>query len=163
MNHTEIITSIFASCGYKNYLELGLYQGETLQAISQYASFAIGVDRKDLRLNKSLNLFLGTTTDFFINNQNKFDMIFIDADHHVDAIQRDLIESLKILNEYGTIILHDTDPNNKMLLDPGYCNNAYLIHNFLNATGLTWITLPINECGLTIVRRSRDMRHIKIL
>lgn len=163
MNHTQIITSIFASCGYKTYLELGVYQGETLQSISQYAAFAIGVDTRDLRSNKNLNLFLGTTKDFFAQTHDKFDMIFIDADHHVDSIQYDLIESLKILNEYGTIILHDTDPRDKILLDPGYCNNAYMIHNFLNATGLSWTTLPINECGLTIVRKSQDLRHIKLI
>lgn len=159
-NHTQIIQSIFLACDhYENYLELGVYIGETLDSIRPYAKMSVGVDIVDHRVNKQGNFFIGTTQDFFRQNQSTFDMIFIDADHSFDAVRCDFEESIKILNSDGTIVLHDTAPRNEYLLQPGYCGDSYRMNDYLLALDqYTFVTLPINEAGLTLVRRKSDMR-----
>ena len=52
--------------------------------------------------------FFNKTTDaFFENNTEKYDCIFIDADHEYDGVKKDYINALKFLNDGGFIIFHD--------------------------------------------------------
>jgi hypothetical protein len=165
MNQSTIIESIFRVCNYKSYLELGLYDGTTIDRIIPHSVYHMGVDIKDVRFNKTSNFFLGTTDEFFNQCTTTFDMIFIDADHSYEAALSDFNKALLLLNEYGTILLHDTDPRESKLFDSGYCGNSYLMNSFLinNSNIYTHTTLPINECGITIVRKINDLRHIKEL
>lgn len=94
---------------------------------------------------------------FFIQNTRKFDMIFIDANHNIDYVISDFENSIKIINKSGCVILHDTDPEKEYLKDPGYCSDAYKIRNYLDGK-YDFVTLPILECGLTIVRNKGDYR-----
>ena len=45
--------------------------------------------------------------DFFIKNKKKFDIIYIDGSHHANDVFNDCIESWKILNKNGVIIIDD--------------------------------------------------------
>lgn len=51
-----------------------------------------------------------STDNFFAINKNKYDIIFIDANHTEPYLSRDIKNSLKILNTNGIIILHDVNP-----------------------------------------------------
>ena len=53
-----------------------------------------------------------TSDDFFIKNEEKFDFIFIDGLHHYKQVKKDINNSLNILNEGGTILMHDCLPRN---------------------------------------------------
>lgn len=163
MTHTDIIASIFSSCNYKTYLELGVATGVNLASVAVHAEYALGVDLNDIRVDKNTNLIIDTTTDFFIKNNKKFDMIFIDADHSFYAVYHDFFESLKILNEGGTILMHDMDPEEHRLFDQAFCGDCYKMHDVLNNNNCSWVTLPANNCGLTIVRRKTDLRYQKFL
>ena len=57
-------------------------------------------------------LFHRTSDDYFdlIRLRRKFDIIFIDGDHHEAQVLRDIYNSLKHLSEGGTIVLHDCNP-----------------------------------------------------
>ena len=46
----------------------------------------------------------------FGNNKKNFDVIFIDGFHHYEQCRKDIINSLKVLNENGFILLHDMIP-----------------------------------------------------
>jgi predicted O-methyltransferase YrrM len=163
MNQLDVLKSIFLSCNYKSYLELGIWEGHTLADISKSAENAIGVDIQDIRIDKTTNFFLGGTLDFFKQNQKTFDLIFIDADHNLPAVIEDLNESLKILNKYGTIAIHDTDPQHRHYLKQNYCSDSYKISKWLDDHNLSWITLPMNDCGMTIVRKKDDLRHLEFV
>jgi hypothetical protein len=56
-----------------------------------------------------------TSQVFFAMNEyfwnKKYDVIFIDGFHFSPIVNQEIQESLKILNEDGVIILHDTTPN----------------------------------------------------
>ena len=53
-----------------------------------------------------------TSDNFFKNNQDFFDCIFIDGLHEYKQVKRDIQNSLKFLNKDGIILLHDCLPNN---------------------------------------------------
>ena len=77
-----------------------------------------------------------------------------------------MMNLLKILNQYGIIILHDTDPIIEELTDSKYCHDSYKIVDYiLSKRKLNIITLPIQETGMTFVMRKEDRRinnYIKI-
>jgi len=47
---------------------------------------------------------------FFINNTQKYDVVFIDGDHKAVQVIKDVINSLKCLDAEGIILLHDCNP-----------------------------------------------------
>lgn len=49
-----------------------------------------------------------TTNDFFYQNTDTFDCIFIDADHSYEGVLADYKNALKFINKSGMIVLHDT-------------------------------------------------------
>ena len=56
--------------------------------------------------------FKMTSDDFFKANKKQFDVIFIDGLHHYEQVQKDLINSLNVLNQDGLILIHDMLPQN---------------------------------------------------
>ena len=51
-----------------------------------------------------------TSDEFFANNKEIFNVIFIDGLHIYDQVKRDIINSSKCLNENGFILVHDCLP-----------------------------------------------------
>ena len=51
-----------------------------------------------------------SSNDFFQNNSNSFDIIFIDGLHHYKQVLSDIKRSLNILNDNGFILVHDCLP-----------------------------------------------------
>lgn len=58
----------------------------------------------------NLNIFEGFSDDFFNQNTEKFDLIYIDADHSYDAVKRDINNSLKFIKSGGNITGDDYHP-----------------------------------------------------
>ncbi len=171
--HTPIIKSIIESCGYKTYLELGVYDGQNFLQCSQSCDFAVAVDVKIPDILRSQTdkrrSFQCTTEEFFTkqigalySEHQTFDAIFIDACHDYQFVLNDLEESWRLLSDYGTIFLHDTSPEEERLLDPGYCGDAWKIHKNLSSGSIpiNFVTLPCAEAGLTLVTK-RCYRHEK--
>jgi len=49
--------------------------------------------------------------DFFIRQDIKIDLLWIDGDHSYEGVKSDFELYSKILSDNGVIIIHDTDPN----------------------------------------------------
>jgi hypothetical protein len=148
----------------KSYLELGVITTDSLKEIKTYVDICVGVDIEK-KENTDNVIFYNTTTDeFFRNNIQKFDIIFIDADHKFEQVKIDFENSLKILNEFGIIILHDTDPIDQRLISDDYCSDSYKIidYIYMEHLELNVITFPIHETGLSFVMRKSDRRIKKI-
>jgi len=164
--HTDMIVQIVKSINCKNYLELGVYDGSTLEKVSTVVPRVIGVDINDFRKNKNIGEFHQTTTQNFLNNFNEIvDVIFIDADHSFEAVKLDFKTSLKNLNEFGIIILHDTDPISEKYIAREHCEDSYKIIDWIKTEypEMDVFTFPISEAGLTIVKRSNDRRVNKFI
>ena len=104
MNRTDIINHLAKKIRAQSYLEIGVWNGVNFQNIA--VPYKIGVD-PDPESPATLKL---TSDDFFALNKQKFDLVFIDGLHHADQVEKDIINSLEILNEGGVIVCHDMNP-----------------------------------------------------
>jgi hypothetical protein len=160
-NHADFILEIVKLTNCKKYLELGIYDCTTIGKISNYVDYAVGVDiEKKFMKNINFTFYHGSTDDYFSKNTELFDIVFIDADHSIESVRKDFSNSLSVLNKYGIILLHDTDPINPKYTDLGYCGNSYLMNEVLEKEYqyLNFITLPFCEAGITIINRKNQLR-----
>lgn len=163
-NRKYLITDMIKFNKYKSYLELGIDNGKNIDYISKNTLIeCIGVDVKPSHITGNFVFYKGTTDDFFINNTNTFDIIFIDACHEIESVKKDFINSLKFLNKKGMLLLHDIDPISIDFIDEGginYSANAYKIINwaYKNYPELNIIIIPIDEAGIAVINRKSDRR-----
>jgi len=110
MKRYDIINRIIENKGYKNYLEIGVRDGECFKQIC--CENKIGVDpnptSSDTTHVMASDRFFGT-----IDSETKFDIVFIDGLHLDFQVDRDIENSLRHLSEGGTIVLHDCNPPTK--------------------------------------------------
>ena len=88
---------------YLNYLEIGCDDDQLFSKVK--IKNKIGVDPVsggNVRKNSD---------DFFLENKDKFDLVFIDGLHIYEQVKKDIINSLKCLNENGIILVHDCMPD----------------------------------------------------
>lgn len=160
--HANSIAMICQITGCEKYLELGTQDGFTVKIVAEVVPYCVGVDINPCSFNGTM--FVGTTDDFFEQNRETFDVIFIDADHAFSSVVKDLENALGILNKHGIIFMHDTDPVSPEFAVPGYCDDCYKIVDYIYAKHpeLDIVTLPAREAGLSIVCRKADRRMLNI-
>ena len=117
MKRTDIINRLISHYNYRTYLEIGVERGVNLKAIN--INYAIGVDPDpDVHFYyRYPGCSIETSDEFFERCNMKFDIIFIDGLHHADQVYRDIYNSLRFLNEGGTIVCHDMLPTDKKMQD----------------------------------------------
>lgn len=93
---------------YKSYLEIGIDDGDNFKRIR--CDNKLGVDPEKKYSNLTHHM---TSDEFFIQNDEKFDIIFIDGSHLHEQVIRDIDNGFNVLNPKGTIILHDCLPLNE--------------------------------------------------
>jgi len=157
MRHPEVLTCIASIYEPHTYLELGLHDGETFNAVRPFVKRAIGVDIKEVSLNGEIHCC--TTDDFFKSFEDGVDMVFIDADHRYESAMKDLENSLSRLNNGGIILIHDIDPDRDELFDFGYCGDSYrLVDELEKREDINITTLPVYKEGLCIITKKQDTR-----
>ena len=103
-NRLFIVQDIIKKKNYKSYLEIGCFDDELFNHIK--CEQKVGVDPV------SGGTVRKSSDQFFETNKDKFDCIFIDGLHEYHQVKKDIINSLKYLNDDGIILLHDCLPNN---------------------------------------------------
>jgi hypothetical protein len=103
-----LINDLISDLNYKSYLELGVSIGESWKLIS--CENKIGVDNNINVANEFDGVVHATTDDYFLNNKDKFDLIYIDALHEKNQVYKDFKNSFNVLNDSGVIIFHDVNP-----------------------------------------------------
>ena len=165
-HYSNLIKWMVRLTNCQSYLELGVEYGLNIQEIKNLVKICVGVDINvvDIIDKGNIEFYQMTTDDFFSKNKRTFDIIFVDANHNFEQVKKDFDNSVKILNEFGVIILHDTDPIIEELLTPGHCDDSYKIVDYISSKkDLNIITLPIQETGLTLVMRKKDRRVNKFI
>lgn len=145
----------------ERYLELGLGGGLHLSIVANSVSEAKGVCLSSVhhKLPSNCRTFQMTTDQYFTQTKYNPDFIFIDADHHYEQVKQDLENTLRIMTDDAIILLHDTDPQSKELMDQTACGDAYKIINDLSNYGLSHVTLPLEEAGMTIASKHRRVLY----
>ena len=131
-NNLYFIKKNLANTKIKNLLEIGSYEGRSalffldlfkITKISCVDTWSGSDEHKDInfhaiennfdlntksfREKKTLLKFKMTSDEFFKQNKNKFDFIYVDGDHAKDQVYKDLINSWSILNSNGFLLIDD--------------------------------------------------------
>ena len=116
MKRQEIIQKLINHISGKSYLEIGLGNGKVHESIN--CNIKIGVYPCKYKITKKFNIrptYKLTSDEFFNQNKETYDVIFIDGLHEADQVERDINNSLKSLSDNGFIICHDMNPRNKAM------------------------------------------------
>jgi hypothetical protein len=119
----KFINKLIKNLELKSYLELGISVGECWKEIE--FENKIGIDNwvqiEDNRIIQS------TTDDYFnsLQDSDRFDLVFIDADHEKNQVFKDFCNSYNHLSDNGIILLHDINPIDESNIDPTRLGNAY--------------------------------------
>lgn len=123
MYRWDIINYLISKYNYKKYLEIGYYKGWSFDNIICESKTAVDPNPcKTLSQQESPNdigilddegtIWKMTSDDFFeyeVGDQ-KYDIIFIDGLHESGQVYKDIMNAVDVLNEGGTIVLHDCNP-----------------------------------------------------
>ncbi len=105
-SRSNLINYMIGLYGYTSYLEIGVNDGGNFERV--HCAYKVGVDPSD----KYDKITFNTTSDeFFAQNKDTFDIVFIDGLHLSEQVVKDIQNSLEVLNPLGTIVMHDCLPN----------------------------------------------------
>lgn len=107
MKRYDIINHFINKKGYTRFLEIGHATGEAFSQIE--CDVMHSVDPEGHPSHKM------TSDEFFEQNTEKYDIIFIDGLHHADQVEKDIRNSIEALNEGGTIVMHDCSPTDEKM------------------------------------------------
>ena len=105
MKRWDIIQYLINVNNYKSYLELGTDIGSCFEQINIKKKVCVDINNKYKGLNYHMSC-----DEFFIQNKDTFDIVFIDANHEDEYVWRDIQNALQILNWNGCIVCHDCNP-----------------------------------------------------
>lgn len=113
MTRSELINLLIAKKGYHSYLEIGV----NTPAQPGWSHDNIVVDLKHgVDPNPETKAtYIMPSDDFFAGHiKQKYDIIFVDGLHVFEQAYRDIVNSLKWLNDGGTIVVHDCNPTTEI-------------------------------------------------
>lgn len=126
MNRTELINKLIRKNKYSSYLEIGLDSGSNYLEIqcaekeSVDPFFPEDHNGWDMGMKNGLPPHIArlltyrmTSDDFFNKCDRKYDIIFIDGLHTEEQVGKDIVNSLRHLNEGGIIVVHDCLPQSE--------------------------------------------------
>lgn len=155
MNRTDIINHIISKRKYKNYLEVGVQYGHNFRDINLPRESKTAVDIKTQILDFEHFLdFEMTSDEFFKQNTNKFDIIFIDGYHSFEQSYQDVNNAMSCLNEGGTIVCHDCYPTTEELASLNFMGTVYKTILKLQMTRNDLDIFVVNtDCGCGVIQR----------
>ncbi len=112
MKRTDILNTLIEKYGYKSYLEVGTQDPSSNFDLIN-AECKVSIDP----FPRGEVTFVGTSDEYFesIDENAKFDIIFIDGLHHADQVLKDIENSLNHLSDNGTIVCHDCLPTTEKM------------------------------------------------
>lgn len=156
MNRTQLINKLIESKGFKSYLEIGTE--------NKRQNFdLINIESKEcVDINPNAEATYTMSSDEFFETipaGKKYDIIFIDAMHVEEYVDKDLTNSLKHLNSGGIICLHDVIPMSKSCAQKkekyenvGVWNgDVYRTITKLHNTSLNYVTVFNHDHGLCVL------------
>ena len=99
----DMIEYLIKKNNYKKYLEIGCDRNQLFSRIN--IQNKVGVDPA------SGGNVRETSDNFFEKNKDMFDIIFIDGLHIYEQVKKDILNSIKYLNDEGVILIHDCLPD----------------------------------------------------
>jgi len=149
MHQFEIINHLIERRGYRRYLEIGTALDETFSRVTAFSKVGVDVDPR------TSATFHMTSDEFFQKvapHCAAFDIIFIDGSHEKGQVLRDVENSMRFLNPFGTIVMHDANPQTFIESSFMYLGTVWeaVVHlrQKFNHFGMDW-KLKTVDAGLT--------------
>jgi hypothetical protein len=102
MKRWDVVQYLIDKNNFKSYLEIGVRRCETFNKVE--CDIKIGVDPNGRGTHKM------KSDEFFLQNNNVYDIIFIDGLHIDEQVTKDIKNSLSCLSKGGAIVMHDCNP-----------------------------------------------------
>ena len=106
MERFNIINNLIEKNKYKSYLEIGTQHGNAFRNIDIPYKICVDPVKEFVDLTHEM-----TSDEFFEQNNETFDIIFVDGMHTEEQATIDIVNSLKVLNKNGSIVVHDCLPH----------------------------------------------------
>lgn len=136
MNRVQIINQLIVKNQYLSYLEIGTnlkkYCFDKIKCLNKICVDPSTVDTYD---------FNCTSDEFFSQNNNTFDIIFIDGLHTAEQVYKDILNGLRVLNDNGSIVVHDTNPPSELHSTEYYYSKEINPSTFPMWNGTVWKTI----------------------
>lgn len=110
MKRWDIINEYVQKYNYQDYLEIGLCSGICRDSVCIKNKTTVDPSQQS---NNPTHLM--TSDEFFMQNDKTYDVIFIDGLHEANQVYIDILNSLEVLNENGTILCHDMLPTSEII------------------------------------------------
>lgn len=154
MDRTSIINHLIKTRGYKSYLEIGIQHCVNWDQIDCIKKTGI----EPYHETGDARVITATSDQFFAADtcQEKFDIVFIDGDHHEDTVYRDIKNSLFHLENGGTIVLHDSFPPDRRHTSQGLCGTVYRAIWRTRLEGNVSVLTYAGDYGVCLMRKSDE-------
>lgn len=124
MMRTDIINGFIQHHGYKSYLEIGV--NTPAQPGWSHDSIQVEVKHGVDPAPEVKATFPVPSDEFFTHHvKQKYDIVFVDGLHIFDQAYRDIVNSLKWLNDNGTIVVHDCNPTTEITQRPDRASDVW--------------------------------------
>lgn len=111
MDRLQFIQDLIDKNNYESYLEIGIYQGKVFDNIRCKWRTGVDPDLSHYEWPYRDSIENMTSDEFFDSTLiRKYDCVFIDWLHLWEQVVRDVDNALERLEEWGIIVLHDTNP-----------------------------------------------------
>ncbi len=107
MRRTDIINLLIATRRLESYLEIGVDRVD-VNFVHVRCPRKVCVDPSP-RVTRGVD-HLCTSDEFFRNNTEQFDLIFIDGLHEEAQVDRDITNGINVLKADGVLVIHDALP-----------------------------------------------------
>ena len=162
-----LIQRLINKINAQSYLEIGLGSGTVFRSIKcptkhgvdpQFGNFVFTKGTKcDIKPTHQM-----TSDQFFAQNKQTFDVIFIDGMHDSAYVQRDINNAISCLNDGGYIVCHDMNPlTEESQIVPriqkywlGDCWKAWV--NIRQTNPNISMCVISEDCGLGIIQKGRQ-------
>lgn len=119
-DRSDVLQFLINELGYKKYLEVGVQYMENWDRIT--CDHKQGVEPNKI---SNPNIYHGTSDQFFAQNMEMYDLVFIDGDHNYAQVIKDFYNALRYLNEGGAIVFHDALPHTIEYTHELKCGTVY--------------------------------------
>jgi len=122
----------------KNFKNCNIFCVDTWQSSEEHSTHDFGKIESNFHYNikefNNIYKIKSTSDNFFYNNSNNFDCIYVDGNHHSDQVYLDCHNAWAVLNKNGYLICDDYTLNyyNNIKQNPCFGINNFLksINNF---------------------------------
>ncbi len=160
MNRIQIINTLIQKNNYKRYLEIGV----NTPAQPGFSHNSINVEVKHGVDPNVDTTFRMPSDDFFATNKDTYDIVFVDGLHIFEQAHRDIENSLKILSEGGTIVVHDCNPVREITQRPVRASSVWhgdvwkaILKLRMERSDITIYTINADEGCAIIQKGSQDL------